>query len=78
MLGLIKLIPLLIQKNYKPTLKEEVDRLIKIEIFKKLINSNFHLSHLLYLRKNNTVRFISDYRELNKTITNKPFPVPKI
>ena len=25
-----------------------------------------------------TVRFISDFRELNKTIKNKPFPTPKI
>ncbi len=29
-------------------------------------------------RKDNTVRDVSDYRELNKRIVRKPFPIPKI
>ena len=29
-------------------------------------------------KKNNTVRFISDFRELNKWIKRKPYPIPKI
>ena len=29
-------------------------------------------------KKNNTVRFISDFRESNKRIKRKPYPIPKI
>ena len=34
-------------------------------------------SYFYYTKDNGTVRFISDFRELNKTIKNKPFPIPK-
>ena len=33
---------------------------------------------LHYTKKGNTVRFISDFREVNKRIVRKPFPIPKI
>ena len=33
---------------------------------------------LIIPKKNGTVRFISDIRELNKRIKRKPFPIPKI
>jgi hypothetical protein len=29
-------------------------------------------------KKNNTVRFLADFRELNKWLVRKPFPIPKI
>ena len=29
-------------------------------------------------KKNNTVRFISDFREVNKRLIRKPYPIPKI
>ena len=29
-------------------------------------------------KKNNTVRFLSDFREVNKRLIRKPFPIPKI
>ena len=35
------------------------------------------LPHLLF-QKNNTVRFITDLREVNKRIIRKPYPIPKI
>ena len=40
---------------------------------------NEQLQPLLYLRNfHGTVRFISDLRELNKTIKCKPFPIPNV
>ena len=35
--------------------------------------TNFH-----HFKKNATVRFISDFHELNKCIKHKPFPIPKV
>jgi hypothetical protein len=36
------------------------------------------LSFFIILKKDQTVRTISDFRELNKCIVRKPFPIPKI
>ena len=71
-----KPIPILI--IHELTLKKEVDDLIKIEVLKKINNSQWAAPTFIIPKKNNTVRFISDFRELNKRIKRKPFPIPKI
>ena len=62
----------------EPTLKKEVDRLIKIGVLKKINNSQSPAPAFIIPKMNGTVRLISDFRELNKTITRKPLPIPNI
>ena len=68
--------PFPIPKIHELTLKKEVNRLIKIGVLKKINNSQWAAPTFIIPKKNNTVRFISDFRELNKTIETKPFPIP--
>ena len=61
-----------IPTNHEPNLKKEVDRLIKIEVWKKINNSQWVASTFIVPKKNGTVKFIPDFRELNKRIKRKP------
>ena len=36
------------------------------------------IAYIHYTKKDNTVRVVSDFREVNKRIVRKPFPIPKI
>ena len=70
--------PFPVPKIHEHTLKVELDRLIKLGVLKanqcqQMDCTNFHHS-----KKDATVRFISDFCELNKCIKSKPFPIPKI
>ena len=57
---------------------KEVNRLIEMGVLQKI--NNFKLSHLTSIvpKKNSTVRFISNFRELHNTIKTKSFPISKI
>ena len=68
---------LAIPRIHEPTLKKELDSIIKIGVLKKLHNFQWTAPTLITPKKNGTVRFISDFRELNKRIKTKPFPIPK-
>eukprot|EP00804_Cyclotella_cryptica_P003898 CCRYP_015755-RA/>CCRYP_015755-RA protein AED:0.38 eAED:0.40 QI:0/0/0/1/0/0/2/0/465 len=35
------------------------------------------IAHIHYTKKDNTVRVVSNFRELNKRVVRKPFPIPK-
>ena len=70
--------PFPIPKVHEPTLKKEVERLVKIGVLKRINNSEWAAPTFIIPKKNGTVRFISDFRELNKRICRKPFPIPKI
>ena len=58
----------LFQKIQIPTLKREVNRLLKIGVLKKINNSHWAAPTFIIPKKYNTVRCISDFRELNKRI----------
>ena len=70
--------PFPIPRTPEPTLKKEVDRLVKIAVLKKINNNEWAASTLIIPKKNGTVRFIADFRELNKRIRRKLFLIPKI
>ena len=62
-----------IPKIHKLTLKKEVNRLITIGVLKKINHSQWAAPTFIIPKINGTVRFISDFKELNKTITNNNF-----
>ena len=56
----------------------EVDRLVKAGILQKVNRSEWAAPTLIIPNKDKTVRFITDFCELNKRILRKPYPIPKI
>ena len=60
------------------TLKKEVQRLVDLGVFEKQPSSEWASPIFIIPKKNNTVRFISDFREVNKRLVRKPYPIPKI
>ena len=70
--------PFLVPKIHERTLKVELDRLIKLGVLKQINDSEWASPTFIILKKDATVRFISNFCELNKCIKHKPFPIPKI
>ena len=70
--------PFPIPKIHEETLKTEVNKLINIGVLKSENNSKWEAPTFITPKKNGTVRFISDFKELNKRIKRKPFPISKI
>eukprot|EP00804_Cyclotella_cryptica_P012559 CCRYP_014718-RA/>CCRYP_014718-RA protein AED:0.29 eAED:0.29 QI:300/0/0.5/1/0/0/2/0/65 len=43
-----------------------------------LMNTGMGVTHIYNTKKDKTVGFISDFREVNILLVRKPFPLPKI
>ena len=56
--------------------KKEVNRLIKIGLLARFTESEWGTPSFVIPKKDGTVRFISDFRGLNKSIKQKPYPLP--
>ena len=67
-----------IPRVYEQTLRDEVQRLVKIGVLRKINQSQWAAPTFIIPKKDGTVRFISDFRELNKQIKRKPYPIPNI
>ena len=67
-----------IPKCYELTLRQEVDCLVKIGVLKKVNRSEWAAPTFIIPKKDQTVRFLSDFCKLNKRIKRQPFPLPKI
>ena len=63
---------------YEDTLKKELERLWKISVHCKCSNSVWATPTYIIPKKNGAVRFISDFRHLNKCLVRRPYPIPKI
>ena len=70
--------PFPVPKIHERTLKVELDRLVKLGVLKQINDSKWAAPTFIISKKDATVRFISNFRELNKHIKCKPFPIPKI
>ena len=70
--------PYPIPRVHEQTLKKEIQRLVEIGVLKKVNRSEWAAPTFIIPKKNYTVRVITDFRELNKQIKRKPFPIPKI
>jgi len=60
------------------TLKAEVECLVKIGVLKKVNHSEWAAPTFIIPKKDGSVRFISDFQELNKRTLPKPHPIPNI
>ena len=57
--------PFPVPKIHEHTLKVELDRLVKLGVLKQINDSNWAAPAFIILKKDATVRFISDFRVLN-------------
>ena len=70
--------PYKITEVYKATLKLEVECLVKLGVLKKVNHSEWASPCFIILKKDHTIRFLTDLRELNKRIKRFPYPIPNI
>ena len=66
-----------IPKVHTDTLKAEVQRLCDIGVLKRVNRSEWAAPTFIIPKKDGSVRFISDFRELNQRIRRKPYPIPR-
>ena len=67
----------LIPKIQESTIKIEVNRLIIMGVIKRENSSKWAAPTYIIPKKNGTVRFISDFRDMNKWMKRNPFPIKK-
>jgi hypothetical protein len=67
-----------IPKVHKAVLMKEIQRLCDLGVQEWQPSSEWAASSFIQPKKNKTVRFLSDFREVNKRLVRKPFPIPKI
>ncbi len=67
-----------IPQCYMETTKKEIDRLCRIGVLEKNSNSEWGCGTFIRPKKTGDVRVCTDFRELNKHIKRKAFPIPKI
>jgi len=60
------------------TLKAEAEHLVKIGVLKKVNRSEWAAPTFIIPKKDGSVRFISDSRELNERMLRKPCPIPNV
>eukprot|EP00804_Cyclotella_cryptica_P011980 CCRYP_004452-RA/>CCRYP_004452-RA protein AED:0.26 eAED:0.42 QI:0/0/0/1/0/0/3/0/454 len=70
--------PFPIPKKHIEITKREVQRLCDLGVLKWQDDSEWTSPTFIIPKKDNTVRAVSDLREVNKRIVRKPFPIPKI
>ncbi len=65
-------------KNHKKTIIKEVERLCELGVLERQPASEWASPSFFIPKKDQTVRFLSDFWEVNKRLVRKPFPIPKI
>jgi hypothetical protein len=70
--------PLPIPKMHKATLMKQINCLLEIGVLKWQLLSQWISLSFIIPKKDQTVHTTSEFRELNKCIVRKPYPIPKI
>ncbi len=68
----------LVLSAHKETLKKELNRLCELGVLEWQPASEWALPSFIVPKKDQIVHFLGDFREVNKRIVQKPFPLPKI
>jgi hypothetical protein len=67
-----------VPKIHKETIIKEGERLCKLGVLEMQSASEWASPSFIIPKKDKTVCFLSDFREVNKRLVRKPFPIPKI
>ena len=67
-----------IPQIHEATVRKECDRLCKEGVLEKDSDSEWAAPTFIVPKKEGTVRFVTDFRRLNKALKRKPFPIPNI
>ena len=59
-------------------MKTEIKILCEIEVLEWKPASEWAAPSFIQPKKNGEVRFLTDFREVNKRLVRKPFPLPQI
>ena len=70
--------PFPIPQAYKKLVKEKVDWLVEIGLLTKVKLSEWSFPSFAIPKKNDTIRFVTDFRMLNSLLRRKPYPLPLI
>ena len=67
-----------VPRTQMETFKAELDRLVKIGVLSPTGRSEWIAGSFIIPKKDGSVRWISDFRALNKALRRKCYPIPKI
>jgi hypothetical protein len=67
-----------VPKIHKDTIIKEVERLCNLGVLERQSASEWALPSFIIPNKDKTVRFLSDFWEVNKRLVGKSYPIPKI
>ncbi len=70
--------PFPIPKKHMDITKKEIQRLCNSGVLEWQADSEWALPTFIIPKKDNTMKVVSNFREVNKQIVRKPFPLPKI
>ena len=63
---------------YKKTFKKELDRLVGLGVLEPVQESEWGSPTFIVPKKDDRIRFVSDFRRLNAKLKRKPYPLPRI
>ncbi len=67
-----------VPKVCKKNIIKEVERLCHLGVLERQPASEWALPSFIIPKKDKTIRFLSDFWEVNKRLVRTPFPIPKI
>ena len=70
--------PYPVQYIYKEQFKKELESLEKVGVIKKDSSSQWAAPAFTIPKKDGSLRFLTDFHQLNKRMIRKPYPLPKI